>query len=196
MRTIDGYVFIRAKSDKDFADFIYGAVKEHHAKNMPAGRLYENLESSNLTTYRTKKDAKDGMKQFREVTHKSKMTLAHLVMKLAETQEECESFVDEKSLIFVSVPGKNDPDADKFFLYGRRVKGISAGFDSRCELIHNGFQPYITQRYKDTDYSVPEPKTIIKTNTAYQDAEWAASEYQRQGCGPATLATFRLRMVR
>lgn len=195
MRTIDGYVFINS-SGKPSIDLLFGAVKEGHAKDLQRGQLYESFESNNLITYRSRKEAEAGMRQLRKRQPESKFTLAHLVMKLAETHEECESFVNENSLIFVALPERDSPD--QVWFYGTRVKERTAGFDTRCELVHNGLRPYRTYKYVDMDYSWPgqRPRRATKTMTAYKQAGYAGKEFQRQGCGLATLATFKLRRIR
>lgn len=164
IKTVEGYVCI-AKVMGTGAEFLYGRNTDKSLSSSP----YKNIETQeNLSFYKTKKEAEQGLSQIKKMKDLGEFRVAKLSMKVAETKEDLEDLVNEKSLITIQ-----KSDGLNLFL-GPITKDRKSAYPlPGAYLGFNGF----------------------KTHDNFKDAEYLMQEVRRQGWCHATLAAFYLEFL-
>jgi len=166
MREVKGYVFVVSLGH---SEQIFGK------RVSDSDGSFENLSTNNITPYRTKKDMRSGARKFEKMMRDvRKIRFGNLEMQIAESVQELEYFRNKDSLIVIA-----SFEREKDF-FGKVVEGM--GHRSALpgmRLIENGFQPFFS----------------IQGISAYERAEYAVREINRQAKSPATIATFNLQFI-
>lgn len=158
MRNIKGYICIASHKG---LSILFGENIHNHAQP------YENLESNNITPFKTRDLAKKGKFTILKVGNFSSVKISKIEMKIAENLEEWLEFEDQKegkSLVGIIYLEKG------LVIFGPKVNDYGVGPPLGEQLGSNGF----------------------KTFEDFETAEYITKENARKSQSKGTLAYFRL----
>jgi len=176
-----GYIFIPHFSSTEHRPMFGKNI------NLESEILYENLGGNNLNLFssknKTKKAAAQYKKNFKDI---KKIVFGNLEITIAENESESSFFKDKDSLVTVSNPLNNQEIGIHGTMFlGPVVEGRKSQYPIPCaELSQNGFVTYTFKNSKDTFHQTP-----------YERAYYTATEVNRQGQLPATIAQFKLKII-
>jgi hypothetical protein len=161
MRNIEGYVCIAISK---YRGVIFG-------KNMGEGQIgnFDNFGTNGLIPFTRLKRTRTARKEIRKKSGFKTVSIVHIKIDIAETEEEAISLQESKSLIVVSKIW----DGKLVRLIGRFRKGCSRYPLYGSLLAENGMKPI----------------------TSFEYATYVASEEHRQAESPATIAEIKIRRI-
>lgn len=169
MRHVDGYVFI---AQFDRISPLFGRRVDETSSEGD----YDTLELNGLEPYQTQEDALQSAQDFESKREDCKGTkVARIGMKIAEDADDLKLLREEESLIVIMYAPENHRLIGPY----DPKKGAGESPLPGTRLTQNGFVTFVTSEDK----------------SAYDQAEYLASEVSRQGDSPATLATFLLEEI-
>jgi len=172
MRKIEGYVFM---PHNERVTFMFG---RRIAKTGSDGN-YDNFEFNDFSPYKTRLEATAGARELLSKRQDAtKADIARVIMEIAENKGEVELFVNKTNLVSIMI----DEDQGLRILYGALVQGFRPAY------------PLPGAVLKDNGY-VTYTRANSKPLLPFKRALYQAKEINRQGQLPATIATFKLKIL-